>query len=122
MGQHHTLSDEREKLLAEVGFVWDAHNALWQERYQDMVAFHAIHGHCVVPYNYKDPSLSGKQGPQDVVAGCCSKVISTTDLLPCDPKKCSLDEASAPSVEETVQRHSFHYDPRKIRNALFSWV
>ena len=58
MGQHNTLSDDREKLLEGAGFIWDAHNALWMERYQDMVAFHAKHGHCNVPHDYTDPSLS----------------------------------------------------------------
>jgi len=56
-GLHSTLSDERQELLAVVGFCWDSHQALWKERFQSLEVFHFDHGHCVVPSNHPDSTL-----------------------------------------------------------------
>ena len=58
MGKHSTLSDDREQALNNAGFIWDSHQACWQERFQALEAFALLHGHCNVPHNYHDPSLS----------------------------------------------------------------
>ena len=47
-GRHSTLTDERLSLLNKMGFVWDSHRAVWQERLNELVAFRAMHGHCNV--------------------------------------------------------------------------
>merc|ERR1712224_1094740 len=39
-GLHSTLSDERQEMLTNAGFIWDSHRAQWQERYQSLEMFH----------------------------------------------------------------------------------
>lgn len=57
-GLHSTLSDERQEMLTNAGFIWDSHRAQWQERYQSLEVFHMTTGHCNVPSNFHDSSLS----------------------------------------------------------------
>lgn len=47
-GQHSTLSDERERTLTDVGFVWDSHAAAWMEKFNELVQFKQRYGHCRV--------------------------------------------------------------------------
>lgn len=47
-----TMSDERVQALEEVGFVWDSHRAIWDERFQELVDYKAVNGHCNVPSRY----------------------------------------------------------------------
>jgi hypothetical protein len=58
MGHHSTLSDEREQLLLDAGFVFDSHKAVWYLRFQTLKAFHNVHGHCNIPPDYRDSSLT----------------------------------------------------------------
>lgn len=44
-GQHSTLTDEREQILNQAGFVWDSHRAAWHERFQQLQLFCLAHGH-----------------------------------------------------------------------------
>lgn len=46
--RHSNLSDERQKILDEVGFVWDSRAAAWEERYEELKLFDKEHGHCKV--------------------------------------------------------------------------
>ncbi len=59
-GLQSTLTDEREQLLADVGFVWDSHDDSWQENFESYERFVMAYGaHCSVPSNYSPyPSLS----------------------------------------------------------------
>lgn len=47
-----TMSDERVQALEEVGFVWDSHRAIWDERFQELVDYKTVNGHCNVPSRY----------------------------------------------------------------------
>ena len=58
MNRHSTLTDARQKLLEEMGFVWDSHKAAWIERFESLKMFHAEEGHCNVPSNYSDRPLA----------------------------------------------------------------
>lgn len=51
LGRHNTLSDDRETLLIQVGFVWDSHDASWNEHYQCLEAFYHAYGHLQIPPN-----------------------------------------------------------------------
>ena len=53
-GQHSTLTDEREAALEALGFVWDSHGAVWEERLNELRAFKNVRGHCCVPANFKE--------------------------------------------------------------------
>lgn len=47
-GKHSNLSEEREKLLHDLGFIWDSRAANWEERLNELQEFKDIHGHCKV--------------------------------------------------------------------------
>lgn len=47
-----TMSDERAQALEEIGFVWDSHRAVWDERLQGLLEYKARNGHCNVPSRY----------------------------------------------------------------------
>jgi hypothetical protein len=53
-GQHSTMTEERERLLEELDFVWDSHSAFWQERLNELLAFREKHGHSNVPSKYPE--------------------------------------------------------------------
>ena len=46
---HSTLTDKRENLLNELGFVWDSHSSSWYEHFQTLAAWSLQKGHCNVP-------------------------------------------------------------------------
>jgi hypothetical protein len=59
MGRHSTLSDEREQLVMDAGFVFDSHKEVWLRRFQTLQAFHAVHGHCSIPSSlYEDAAMN----------------------------------------------------------------
>jgi len=51
-GGYSTLSDERKKMLDDLGFCWDSHRGAWEERFSHLREFKAKHGHCHVPSTY----------------------------------------------------------------------
>jgi hypothetical protein len=53
-GKHSTLTENRMKILDKVGFVWNRHSAVWEERYHELVDFARLHGHCHVPSKYPE--------------------------------------------------------------------
>jgi hypothetical protein len=58
-GRHSTLTDQREAALEQLNFVWDSHGAIWDERFNDLLVFKSLHGHCSVPTTFpEDPQLS----------------------------------------------------------------
>ena len=53
------LTDERMKALEDIGFIWNAHTAVWMQRLAELRAFHKQHGHSNVPNRYPtNPPLS----------------------------------------------------------------
>ncbi|CAJ1924034.1 unnamed protein product [Cylindrotheca closterium] len=59
IGLHSTLCNKRQRALEDLGFVWDAHTACWDERYEELRQFWKDKGHSRVPKNYKaNPSLA----------------------------------------------------------------
>jgi hypothetical protein len=53
-GKRSTMSDERIGALEEIGFVWDSHSAVWDERYNELIQYKKIKGDCNVPSRYRD--------------------------------------------------------------------
>ena len=54
-----TMSQERIDMLEDLGFVWDSHSALWEERYKELLEFHMAFGHTNVPSNFApNPKLA----------------------------------------------------------------
>lgn len=58
-GKRSTLSDERVRLLNNIGFIWNSHDVVWEERWNELSVFKHTHGHCIVPSNYEsNPQLA----------------------------------------------------------------
>mmetsp|Transcript_16763 Transcript_16763/g.31759 ORF Transcript_16763/g.31759 Transcript_16763/m.31759 type:complete len:583 (+) Transcript_16763:365-2113(+) len=54
-----TMTQDRVELLNREGFVWDSHEAVWRERYEQLVRYKEQHGHCRVPsYSKEYPQLA----------------------------------------------------------------
>ena len=53
-----TLTDDREEALTRLGFVFDSHNAIWEERFQELVQFKKDNGHTNVPSTHMNHRLS----------------------------------------------------------------
>ena len=58
-GKHSTMTDQRVLLLEELGFIWDSHKAVWEEKFNELLQFKFIHGHCNVPSAFpENPQLA----------------------------------------------------------------
>ncbi len=57
--KHSTMTPDRIKILNHIGFVWDSHEVIWNERFSQLVAYKKEAGHCRVPSYCKDcPQLA----------------------------------------------------------------
>jgi hypothetical protein len=56
--RHSTLTDERLAKLEAMGFIWDSHKAVWEEKFKALYSFRAKHGHANVPSKYNDKPLA----------------------------------------------------------------
>lgn len=72
--KHSTLSDERQALLDTMGFVWDSHRVIWEERYRALHTFHEANGHSNVPSNYDDKVLAIWVKCTLIFSGWCIRV------------------------------------------------
>ena len=58
-GHQSTMTEERVKLLEDIGFIWDSHAATWEERLNELREYKRINGDCNVPSSYeKNPKLA----------------------------------------------------------------
>ena len=48
------LSEDRRKLLEEIGFVWDVLETAWEEGFRHLKAYREREGHCRVPRRHKE--------------------------------------------------------------------
>ena len=54
-----TITENRIAALENLGFVWDSHSALWDERYRELEEFVRVNGHANVPSSYhSNPKLA----------------------------------------------------------------
>jgi Helicase associated domain len=53
-GKSTTMTEERVKVLEDIGFVWDSQGAAWGDRLHELQMFKAEFHHCNVPSNYCD--------------------------------------------------------------------
>jgi len=51
-GKKSSMTKERIEILDDIGFIWQAQDALWQERFHELLKFKKKHGHCSVPTTY----------------------------------------------------------------------
>ena len=59
-GKHSHLTEERIKLLEDLGFVWSHQGNSWDDRYIQLVEYKAEHGNCLVPQCYSKNKALGK--------------------------------------------------------------
>ena len=50
-GKQSSMTPDRIKILEEINFVWDSHEAAWQERLAELLEFKVENGNCLVPSN-----------------------------------------------------------------------
>ena len=53
-GEHSHLTDERQAMLDNLGFVWDTHVGAWDEKFSELEVFYRHNGHCQVPIRNKE--------------------------------------------------------------------
>lgn len=54
-----TMTEERINILNDIGFVWDSHEVIWNERFSQLIAYKEKFGHCRVPSYCKEcPQLA----------------------------------------------------------------
>jgi len=59
LGEHNSMTQERIEKLERLGFVWNSHDQMWEERLKDVKLYIEINGDCNVPNRYPpDPSLA----------------------------------------------------------------
>lgn len=53
------MTDQRAKLLEDIGFIWDSHAAAWAEKLHELKDYAAARGDCNVPSTYpENPQLA----------------------------------------------------------------
>eukprot|EP00542_Grammatophora_oceanica_P000828 CAMPEP_0194070140 /NCGR_PEP_ID=MMETSP0009_2-20130614/88023_1 /TAXON_ID=210454 /ORGANISM="Grammatophora oceanica, Strain CCMP 410" /LENGTH=354 /DNA_ID=CAMNT_0038723391 /DNA_START=218 /DNA_END=1282 /DNA_ORIENTATION=- len=60
-GKNTTMTKERQRLLDDVGFVWQVRNkSSWEIRFKELLEYKEKHGTTVVPQHYKENKALGK--------------------------------------------------------------
>eukprot|EP00547_Thalassionema_nitzschioides_P017016 CAMPEP_0194250754 /NCGR_PEP_ID=MMETSP0158-20130606/23846_1 /TAXON_ID=33649 /ORGANISM="Thalassionema nitzschioides, Strain L26-B" /LENGTH=203 /DNA_ID=CAMNT_0038987669 /DNA_START=71 /DNA_END=679 /DNA_ORIENTATION=+ len=47
-----SMEEKRIKILDELGFVWDSHQAKWEQMFRELLGYRKNHGDCDVPAKY----------------------------------------------------------------------
>jgi hypothetical protein len=58
-GNRSSMTPSRIQELERLGFEWDSHHAVWEDRLNELADYRKIHGHCNVPANYSENSKLG---------------------------------------------------------------
>jgi len=59
MGKHSSMSDDRVIALEKLGFVWNSHDAVWEERLKELKHYKSLFGNTNVPSKYEpNPQLA----------------------------------------------------------------
>lgn len=54
-----SMTEDRIVILENIGFIWDSHEAAWQERLKELLEFKKVYGTCAVPSKYSpNPQLA----------------------------------------------------------------
>ena len=52
-GKPSTMTEDRIAALNDLGFVWNSHEAIWEERWTELNDFKQVNGHCNVPSQFE---------------------------------------------------------------------
>jgi len=59
LGKHSSMSDDRVVALEKLGFVWNSHDAVWEERLKELKQYKNLFGNTNVPSKYEpNPQLA----------------------------------------------------------------
>ena len=59
LGKHSSMSDDRVTALEKLGFVWNSHDAVWEERLKELKLYKSMFGNTNVPSKYEaNPQLA----------------------------------------------------------------
>ena len=58
--QYTTMTSKRMQKLDKIGFVWDQHQANWEQNYQQLQIFYQQHLHTLVPEDYEPNKALGR--------------------------------------------------------------
>jgi hypothetical protein len=59
MGKHSSMSNDRVVALEKLGFVWNSHDAVWEERLKELKQYKNLFGNTNVPSKYEpNPQLA----------------------------------------------------------------
>ena len=59
MGQHSSMSEDRIQALQKLAFVWNSHDAVWEERLVELKQYRSMFGDTNVPSSYEsNPKLA----------------------------------------------------------------
>jgi hypothetical protein len=53
-----TITEERKSKLDELGFIFDSHRAVWEEKFASLCEYKEKNGHAAVPSNFEDKNLA----------------------------------------------------------------
>jgi hypothetical protein len=53
-GKKSPMTALRIQALESLGFEWDCQGTAWKDRFSELVGYHKIHGHCIVPKCYSE--------------------------------------------------------------------
>lgn len=58
-GKQSSMTTDRIRVLEEIGFIWDSHEAAWEDRLRELLEYKKSNGNCLVPSNYpSNPQLA----------------------------------------------------------------
>ena len=105
-GTKSDLTEERVRLLNDLGFIWSRRTNTWNENFQRLSKWKEAHGSCHIPDDSKDPDLATlhkwvadqrvhykRQIAED--EGNCSDCPNITEKRDCDEKVSVVDGNSA---------------------------
>jgi Helicase associated domain len=101
-GNRSTLSDERERKLESLGFCWDSHTSIWEERLNELIEFRMQRGHT---------SISQSENPKLWIWVKCQR---RQFKLFCAGQKSTMTQER---INKLNAIDSFCWNPRRSSNA-----
>jgi len=56
-GETSSMAWDRIKMLEDLGFIWDSHEATWQNMFKELITYKKQCGNCEVPTNHSNSTL-----------------------------------------------------------------
>jgi superfamily II DNA or RNA helicase/uncharacterized protein (DUF2384 family) len=123
------LSQDRQRRLAELNFVWDPFEAIWEEQFAALVQYKAQHGDCNVPAVwFENPALGGwvtkKRGDKKAGRLSLDRQRRLVELgFVWNPEEAAWEEQFAALAQYKAQHGDCNVPARWPENpALATWV